>query len=158
MDPVEKIKTFDIEILRPIDLEDEKWINDLQEKYKIQLPNDYIRLMKTIGHFQFSFLLKAKGIERVPLISNNFVPVADFLTWREGKRSIQGKLEKFSEQFSEGFIPFANGLLHDLIGFWYRSETEYKIGYWSHGGLPRFGTYHVADSFEDFTDTLIFGE
>ncbi len=160
MDPIEKIKTFDIEILRPIDREDEKWMNDLQAKYKIQLPNDYIRLMKTIGHFRFSFYLKAKGIERIPSLSDkeNFVHVADFLLWREGKLSIQGKLDRFSEAFPERFIPFANGLLHDLIGFWYSSETEYKIGYWSHRGLPRFSTFHIANSFQDFIDTLLFGE
>ena len=160
MDPIEKIKTLDIKILRPIDPEDEKWMNDLQVKYKIKMPDDYLRLMKTIGHFQFSRFLKAKGIERVPLISNkeNFVPVGGFLAWREGKLSIQGKLDKFSGQLPETFVPFASGLMYDLIGFWYSSETEYKIGYWFHRGLPGVSTYHIANSFQDFVDTLIFGE
>ena len=160
MDPVERIKTLDIKILRPIDPEDEKWMNDLQEKYKIKMPDDYLSLMKTIGHFRFARFLKTKGIGRVPQISDKdgFVPVADFLAWREGKFSIQVTLDKFSEQLPEKFIPFADGFLHDIIGFWYSSETEYKIGYWFHKGLPRLSTYHIANSFQDFVDTLIFGE
>jgi hypothetical protein len=161
MDSIEKIRTLDIEILGPLGADDEKRMIDFQEKHKIELPADYVQLMRSIGDFQFTRFLKIKSVERIPKVmsAEQFAPVTDFLTWKPGKTSIEEKHTRFLQLFPQTtFIPFCNGLLWDLIGFWYKSKTDYIIGYTFHGGLPGYTTYHLANSFHDFVDGLSFAE
>ncbi|BDC98836.1 SMI1/KNR4 family protein [Persicobacter psychrovividus] len=130
----------------------------LMEIKGITLPEEYYEFIKYYGCAFIMSEVRVKCENTIPNVSSegNYVSIGAFLNWTNNDFSIN-KLRKSlcPEQFSEDFIPFAEGVSGDYIGFKLLPDGKYYIAYWAHEELPLNDTFLIADDFESFILSIV---
>lgn len=119
---------------------------------KLNLPNIYIDFSEKYGGCMFNNDVVFSSISKIPsAYEDGSCPISIFYGWNQGEESLQENREAFIEQISEKYFVIAEANPGDQLLV---NNEDNKIYYWAHEESENDCIFLVANSFEDFIESL----
>jgi hypothetical protein len=133
-----------------IDVDTYLKLNDLK------LPDAYINFSLKYGFGQFNNDIVFKSIDKIPVdYDDGTTPITFIYGWGFGGESLQETRISLADQISSNYFVFAEGNPGDYLLI---NTVDEKIYYYAHQGAINNSIFLVADSFQQFIESLLINE
>lgn len=127
-------------------------ISNYLKSNNLNLETEWIEFLIKYGFGQFNDDIVFKSIDKIPVSYNDgTTPITFIYGWGFGSESLQETRDGLADQISSNYFVFAEGNPGDYLLI---NTVDGKIYYYSHEGEVNYSIFLVANTFEDFIESL----
>lgn len=134
-------------------------LRDFISKQKVELDPDFLFFTQHFGGKYFSNSIEYIPKDAVPIAKmGNVCSVGTIYGWDESEDSIPSILDRYSDQFPKGYLPFADGASGDFLCLKMKGKDAGSIWYWHHESPEGEDLYFIANDFSGLMKLFRVGE
>lgn len=127
-------------------------VQNYLQSNNLKLPSSYVDFSIKFGFGQFKNDIVFSSIDEIPVgYDDGTTPITFIYGWGNGEESIQETRISLLDQIDSNYFVFAEGNPGDYLLI---NTINQKIYYYSHEGVVNDSIFLVAESFEEFIESL----